>query len=476
MPMNKGMGEADLSKSGDPDVIVANHDSPDTLGDVDPSVPPARAGDPDGADQQVFSAGFQGVVTRLAIALTPPTPALRTYALASLVTSLGTGLYTTGAIVFFVRSLHLSAGFVGASLTVAAAVGLLSSLPAGRFVDRRSRSAKQALVFLFGVQAVFFALFPLVRGQVAFVAVIVGIALAQNAAIPVRGVLLSDLAGGRSRVVAAAAYNRMILNVGMSVGALLAAVALAADSQLAYNMLLWGNAASLVGAGALLSRVRVPPLAKAAAPEAEAESVPDANAEVEVAESRHPLRQPRFAAASVICGTLYLSAAILDVALPLQVALHSQAPRWIISVLLMINTVLAVTLQVRVSRGSETVSGAAQANRLAGIALFVCCLLFPLVPHLPAAVAIVVLIVVTLLLTAGELYSSAGSWGLSYGLAPPAEQGKYLASFGLLSQSVVILGPLLASAVVVAGLPGWVVLGAVFLGSGLVSPVILRQK
>ena len=49
------------------------------------------------------------------------------------------------------------------------------------------------------------------------------------------------------------------LPVGISVGALLAAVVLAADSQVAYNSLLLGNAASYVGAGMLLSRVRVPP-------------------------------------------------------------------------------------------------------------------------------------------------------------------------------------------------------------------------
>ena len=49
-------------------------------------------------------------------------------------------------------------------------------------------------------------------------------------------------------------------------------------------------------------------------------------------------------------------------------------------------------------------------------------------------VAVAVLTVATVLLTAGELFSSAGSWGLSYGLAPLDQQGKYLASFRFAEQ------------------------------------------
>ena len=267
-------------------------------------------------------------------------------------------MYMTGAIVFFVRSLRLSASFVGVGLTIAAAVGLGASIPAGRLADRHG--AKRVLVALFAIQAVLFALFPRVESHAEFLIAVVFVSLASSASFPVRQALLSDLVAGGPGVVAAAAYNRSVLNAGMSVGALLAAGALAADSRPAYDALFLGNAASFVGAGILLSRLKVPSKSQPASA---------ATSGTAATPRRHPLRQPRFVAAASTCGVLYLSASILDVALPLQVSQHTSAPRWMIAVLLLLNTVLAVTLQVRASGGSETVAGAARANRLAGIAL-----------------------------------------------------------------------------------------------------------
>jgi Major Facilitator Superfamily len=384
--------------------------------------------------------------------------------LITLVDSIGLGLYTTGAVVFFVRSLHLRAEFVGTGLTVAAAVGLAASLPAGRLADRRD--ARQILVVLCAVQAALFAVFPFVQGRIEFLTVVTAVAFAESAARPVRRVLLSDLVSGGPRVVAAA-YNRSVLNVGVSLGALLAAGALALDSRPAYDALLLGNAASFVGAGLLLARLRVDGRSRRPSPS----SPPIGKASA----ARHPLGQPRFVAAALSCGILYLSASVLDVGLPLQVSERTNAPRWMIAALLLLNTAMAVTLQVRASAGSETISGAARANRLAGIALLGACVLFPVASHGSAVVAAAVLIAATVLLTAGELFSSAGSWGLSYGLAPLGHEGQYLASFGLASQAVQVAGPALAAAVVTAGLDAWLALGVVYLGAGLATPLITRR-
>lgn len=392
--------------------------------------------------------------------LVPSNRAHQIYALSTLVNSIGTGLYTTGAVVFFVRTLHLSAGFIGASLTVAGLVGLLATLPAGRLADRRH--AQRVVVVITMIQAALFAVFPLVHGRIAFLAIVTAIALVQAALIPVRKVLLSDIVGTGSRV-AVSAYNRSILNVGMSVGALLAAAALAFGSRTAYDLMLLGNALSFFVSAILLSRIRVPERAPVQ---------PAPPARTWQSTGKHPLRQPRLVLAATICGILYLSAAVLDIALPLQVAAHSQAPKWMIGFLLLINTTLVVTLQVHASRGSDTVSGASRANRIAGLALLGACLVFPLSSHGSAVIAVAVLIVATVLLTAGELFSSAGSWGLSYGLAPQDQQGRYLASFGLLSQLIQVAGPVLAAFVVSSGVYAWIGLGLAFAISGLVAPAV----
>jgi len=74
------------------------------------------------------------------------------------------------------------------------------------------------------------------------------------------------------------------------------------------------------------------------------------------------------------------------------------------------------------------------------------------------------------LLTVGELLSSAGSWGLSYELAPAARQAEWLGAFGVLSQLAQVPGPALAVQAVHAGAVGWILLGLGFLTVGLASP------
>lgn len=398
--------------------------------------------------------------------LLPPAGPLRRYALVTLVDSTGLGLYTTGSVLFFTRGLGLSASFVGVGLTVAALVGLLASVPAGRLADRRTR--RGVLVPFYAAQAVLFALFPLVHSRWSFLAVVCGIALAENGARPVRRALLSDLVTGSARV-RASAYNRAVLNIGVSVGAVAAGGALAIGSRAAYDALVLGNAVSFAVAGMLLAGMTLPAIDGNDAPAA-------FGAAPATAAATSPFRDLRFMGLAVCCGLLYLSASLLDVALPLQIGGHTAAPTWVFAPLLLLNTGLAITLQVRASRGSETVSGAARANRQAGAALLGACLLLPLAAVPDAAVTVVVLVLATMLLTAGELLSSAGSWGLSYELAPTARQAEWLGAFGVLSQLAQVPGPALAALTVEQGLPAWVLLGVAFLLVGLICPVLARDS
>lgn len=242
-----------------------------------------------------------------------------------------------------------------------------------------------------------------------------GIALAESDARPVRRAALFSLVTGEQRV-RASAYNRAVLNIGVSVGALGAALALAMDSRGAYNALVLGNAVSFVVAGVLFARL---PLR-------------GSSARSPARGSGRPLREPWFLVGAGLCG-FCTPAPLLDVGLPLQVSRHTRAPTWVVATLLLINTGLAITLQVRASRGSETLTGAARANQLAGLSLLGACVVLPLSSGTPAIVAVAILVGGTVLLTGGELFSSAGSWGMSYAQAPEDQQAEYLATFGLVS-------------------------------------------
>jgi hypothetical protein len=102
--------------------------------------------------------------------------------------------------------------------------------------------------------------------------------------------------------------------------------------------------------------------------------------------------------------------------------------------------------------------------------------LFPLAGGPGAALAVVVLVAATVALTGGELFSSAGQWGMSYALAPPDRQAEFIGRFTLISSAAGVAGPLLAALVVAHGVVGWTIAGAGFLAAGLASPLVARER
>lgn len=389
------------------------------------------------------------------MAIIPPRGPLRVYAAVTLVDSFGTGLYSTGSVLFFTLILHLPASFVGFGLTVAAVAGLTAGLPGGRLSDRFG--PKRVMVPLYLLQALLFAAFPLVRSELWFLVVVAGIALAEGGARPARRAAISAFATGDERI-RVSAYNRAVLNVGFSLGALGAGAALTIGSAVAFDILLWGNAVSFVIAAVLFARIPLPP----------ADRTPRQRSGL--------LFTPRIVASALCCGVLYASSSLLDVGLPLQVADKTTAPHWLVAVLLLINTGLAITLQVRASRGSETVAGAAKANRLAGFSLVVACLFFALSSFPAALPAAIILVVATVALTGGELFSSAGQWGMSYAMAPDDRQAEFIGGFTLVSSAIGVAGPYLATQVVAHGIPGWTIAAAAFVLAGMLAPVIARPR
>jgi hypothetical protein len=165
---------------------------------------------------------------------------------------------------------------------------------------------------------------------------------------------------------------------------------------------------------------------------------------------------------------------LLSIGLPLWIADHSHAPRAIVAPLIAVNTVLAVAFQMRASRGSDTTGGAARCLRLAGFALAACCLILAVVPGLPRAEAVVVLVLAVVALTAGELFQSAGGWGLSYELAVEHQQGAYLSVFWLGVGAQQIAAPLFLGLILSTGPIGWVVLAVLLVAAGLAVPRVTR--
>jgi hypothetical protein len=180
------------------------------------------------------------------------------------------------------------------------------------------------------------------------------------------------------------------------------------------------------------------------------------------------LRDRRYLTVCVLNGLLMTYGAIITVGLPPWIVRRKHAPARTAAGAFLVSTLLVVTMQVRASRGTDTVHGAARATRRAGVLLLAACLVFASTKALPAPGAIVVLGVGCVLLTLAEMLQSAGGWSLSYGLAPDDRQGEYLGAFATGTRIYDSLGPILVTSVILGlGQFGWALLGLLYAGLAL---------
>jgi MFS family permease len=381
---------------------------------------------------------------------------VRLLAASTLVNTLGKGLYLTGSALFFTRSVGLSPAAVGVGLTISGLLGMVAGVALGHVSDRVG--PREVTLALLGVEAVTVALFVFVHSFEAFLVVACLAAIGERGNAAVRAALIAAV-GPPDRRVAVRAYMRSVTNVGISVGALLAGLALHADTRAGYEALMLGDAATFLIAGAFVARLaHIPPVpAPAAGPRFVA------------------LRDRGYLAVTALNGILSFQFVILTLAMPLWLVGHTGAPRWMVSPLLLCNTLLVVALQVRASRGSESVHGAALAVRRSGWALAGACVIYAAADGRGALVASLLLVAAVVVHTVGELLQSAGGFGLSYDLAPDHAQGQYQGVFALGMNGAAAFAPaVLTTLCLGAGAPGWIALGAVFVVAGAATPPVAR--
>lgn len=253
----------------------------------------------------------------------------------------------------------------------------------------------------------------------------------------------------------------VVRNVGFTVGALLAAATAVLDRPAGYIGLVLADAATYFLAAVLLARLPVPAVPGPAGP----------------ASGRRRERLPglRFLLLAGLNGLLYLNTVLLAVGLPLWVITGTDAPRAVAAFVIVVNTLVVVTTQVRLSRGADDPDRAARCQRRSGWALAACCLLVAVTPSVGAGAAAVLVLLAAAALTLGEIWQQVGAWGLSYALSPVDRQAYYLSVYNVGLSSSAIIGPaLVTTAVFRAGALGWVVLAAVFAGTGTAVVLVAR--
>ncbi|MEV0431414.1 MFS transporter [Micromonospora sp. NPDC050495] len=400
--------------------------------------------------------GWRG---RLGASPIPAPGPLRMLSLATLANTVGSGLWLAGGPLYLTRDVDLSPASVGAGLTVAWLVGLTASVPLGALADRRDPRTLRAAVQL--VQAVAAAGYLLVDSMPVFLAVAILETLLASGNLAVRAALVAAVAGPHGRVHAFATL-RAVANLGIAVGSGLAAIALAADSHRAYQVLVVGNVATYLLSAALL--LRLP-------------AYPPRPPDPAVGRPRpgRALRDGRFLAVSGASALLTLHVTVISLVVPLWTVTRAGAPPPVVSAVLLTNTVLTVLLAVRLSRGADTAGPAARKLRRAGLVLAAATPLYAATAVLPTLAAVALLLVATAVWTFGDLWHAAGGAGLAYDLAPPDAVGAYQGADGLLAGLARAAGPALLTLLVLdGGVPGWLVLGAFFAGVGLAAPALTR--
>lgn len=396
---------------------------------------------------------------RRAASHVPPGRAARTFLLVAFVDAAGRGIFLAGSALFYTQVIGLTNAQVGLGLSIAGLVGLVCAVPIGWLADRFGDGPVLVALQLWRAGA--FLAYPLVDDFRLFLVVACLVGAVEWAAMPI----IQSVAGATSEegsMVGAMAVVAVARNSAYALSALAATAVITWASPRVYVVFVLVNALGFLVSGLLLLRLRLPRRATDHAPR-------------ERGAKLLPFKDVRFVLLSLTNGILYAHMPILSVAFPLWIVTRTDAPRALVGAALTINTVLAVLLQIRLSKGGDDLRRAGGKQRLAGLALAAFCLLVACTRSVDGATATVLLLLAAVALTLGELWQSAGGWGISYGLAPQAQRTYYLSVYQLGATGVTVAGPaVLVMAVVDVGPAGWVGLAALLALTGLVTPLLTR--
>ncbi|MFD4986516.1 MFS transporter [Streptomyces sp. NPDC058374] len=385
----------------------------------------------------------------------------RLLAFVSLANSAGRGAFVTASALYFTRIVGLSLTELGTGLTAAAFCGLLSGVPFGYLADWRGpRETAAVLLALAAVTSIWYLV---VNSFWPFLVCACLISFFQGGGSAARQAALAKVVQG-TEAVATRAYLRSIGNVGMGIGTGVAGIALAVDTRTAYLCVMGFNALCLALCPLIV--LRLPRLlVEAPGNAAKRPALPPLSV----------LRDAPYATVTLINVVMMVHFQITSIALPLWLARHTQVPAFMVAAIVLFNTVSVVLFQVRVSRGITTVADAVRSWRRSGLTLLLACLVFAASAVGSAITAGAVLVVAAVAHVYGEMVQSAAAALLSYDLAPADKHGQYQGFFNTgMSFSQMIAPTVLIPLTVTWGVYGWVILGVVFLITGLVMAPAVR--
>ena len=206
-------------------------------------------------------------------------------------------------------------------------------------------------------------------------------------------------------------------------------------------------------------------------------SKPAVREPAETLERHRVFADRRYVAMTSLATVLTLQAQVLSFAVPLWITEHTKAPRLLVAVVVIINTAFVVLFQTRAARGTEDTSRSARLCRRSGLALLASCAVIAPTAHMAATGATLLLLAFAILLSLAEVWFSAGTFSLSFNLAPDGAHGQYQGFFSLARGISAAVAPALLSALCLRGATtGWLWLGLLFAAAGAAMPMAVDQR
>ncbi|MFD6226797.1 MFS transporter [Streptomyces sp. NPDC060232] len=393
--------------------------------------------------------------------------------LAQLLDRAGTGVWAAACVLYFTFVVGLDAGQVGILLGASGVAGIAGSPLAGHLADRFP--VRSLLIGAHLLRLVTLCLLLVVTDFALLLPVVAVTHLGDRAAKTLEMLFATRVAGERRATYQA--LSRSSANAGYALGAGLAAIGLAVGTRGAYHVLILADALSFLVAAALVWRTREPRgrglVAAPAAPAAPAADAADGAATdgpAAPAGGPGPWRDRGYLRFVLLDIPMNLDDSILGIGIPLWLVSHTTAPHELIPAFLVVNTVLVVVLQLRVSAKVRGPRQAAGAVALYGLTTLLCCVLLAASTGGGVWTASATLLAAAVLATAAELMRSVSSWELAVSLAPREARASYLGVAGMAQSVQKSAGPLLLTGVVMAAGPaGWLALGTAVAGLSLVQ-------
>ena len=382
----------------------------------------------------------------------------RIMAFSTFVNTFGNGLFSVTSALFFTRIVGIAPLRLGFAFSVAALVGLATTIPMGQLAD--TVSPKLLNVRLSLVSAVGMFLYALATTYAWFFVVAMVLAISDQGGRAARNTLIARVGGAHNKV-RIRAYLRSITNLGIAVGTLFGGLALAVDSAMFYRALIMVNAASTLLSALLLRRLPDIPVLRAA----------------ERPRRTEAMRDHTYVVLTIVNMLISMHFMLLELIVPLWIAHHTTAPRWVAAGTYLVNTIACVLFQVRMSKGADDLRVAARLQRSGGLWLAAGMVVYASAAWFSSPwLAGAAMLVASAVEVAGELRQSAGSFGIGFNLPPEHLQGQYQAVWGLGWGVGAIIAPTWLTWLAFSlGTTGWAILGVQFAITGLLTPWLVER-